>query len=127
MNGKPSESGTNTNKVLRDDRGRWLPGQSPNPSGRPKGISITKLLRQLGDDEIMLEDVPMTKREAVARLIWSKALSGDKFFVGLLLDRCDGSVRPVVEQTGTITAADLKGKRIVIEQSVVDASGANMN
>ena len=87
----------------------------------------SKLLRQIGDDEITVDDVPMSKREAVAKLIWDRALAGDKYFVGLLLDRCDGSVRPVVEQTQSLTANDLKGKRIIIEQTVVDAIGANMN
>jgi len=126
-NGKPSESRGNTNKVLRDDRGRWLPGQSPNPSGRPKGISITKLLRQIGDDEITVDDVPMSKREAVAKLIWDRAIAGDRHFIGILLDRCDGSVRPVVEQTQSLTANDLKGKRIIIEQTVIDSSGVTVN
>lgn len=31
----------------RDSQGRFVPGMSGNPSGRPKGLSITQMLREV--------------------------------------------------------------------------------
>lgn len=36
--------------VQRDEKGRWLSGQSANPAGRPKGKTISELIRARLED-----------------------------------------------------------------------------
>lgn len=51
--------------------GRWLPGQSGNPHGRPVGGQpLTELLRLRGEKLVMVGNEEMTAREAVAEAIW---------------------------------------------------------
>jgi len=35
----------NKQEKTRDSKGKWLKGSCPNPKGRPKGISITEMVR----------------------------------------------------------------------------------
>jgi hypothetical protein len=62
----------------------FRPGRSGNPAGRPKGQSITALLRaELDKDD---------NAQALAEMIVRKALSGDIHFCKLILDRTEGKV-----------------------------------
>ena len=128
MKTESSKSGTGRADSRRDAKGRWKPGCTGNPGGGPRGPSLTMVLRRLAHEIVDFEGMGKVERaEALAAVIWSKALSGDRYFVAMLLDRVDGPVKQVVENAQSISADDLKGKRIIIEQTVVDASGANMN
>jgi hypothetical protein len=63
----------------RDERGRWLPGgESPNPSGRPKGLGWTQQMRQRLRDESAL---------GVLSAMHRAALGGDTQAAKLLLER----------------------------------------
>ena len=72
----------------------WKPGQSGNPSGRPKGsMNLMPLIRRLlseGDGEQAL---------AVAQAALDKAKQGDAKVLAMFLDRLDGPVatRVIVE------------------------------
>jgi hypothetical protein len=71
---------------------RFKPGQSGNPSGRPKGIkSVDKeletALRQVVRVRVGARFVKMTRLEAMTRTLADKAVAGDAKAVRLLIDR----------------------------------------
>ena len=57
----------------RDENGRWLPGYTPNPSGRPKGTG-GKLLMDAFDRALTPE-----KADAIAIRCVELAIKGDRF------------------------------------------------
>ena len=70
----------------RDSRGRWLPGRSPNPGGRPKGRTLR------AEIEAKLAERPnkgsrTTRLERMAQMLVSKAEAGDMRAVELILKR----------------------------------------
>lgn len=65
--------------------GRWVKGQSGNPSGRPKGI----LDRRTKVTQALLGDAP-----AIARVVVEAALDGDLQAASLVLSRCAPALRP---------------------------------
>jgi len=127
MDDKPTtekRNNTNENDSARDGKGRWKKGHCPNPSGRPKGPSITSLLRKMSQEVDFWEEIGEAKRcEILALKIWKWALDGNRWAVDVILDRVDG----MIEQPGVVTGADLLGKRIVIERRIVEADGATVN
>lgn len=70
--------------ATRDKRGRWLPGQSPNPTGRAPGSGKVARLRA-----VITEAVP----DIVHTLI-EQAKAGDAQAAKLLLERAIPAVRP---------------------------------
>ncbi len=76
-------------------RTRWKPGQSGNPSGRPKKLPITDVLReqleQLGEDGLANE-------VAIARKLVEMARQGDLGAIREIADRTEGKARPRVEK-----------------------------
>jgi len=68
----------------RDEAGRFLPGVSGNPSGRPPGIKIADVIRKtLADDP-----------DQVAALVrsWISLAAEDVQFAKMLLERNEGKV-----------------------------------
>src|SRR5690348_8860396 len=89
----------------------WKPGQSGNPSGRPKSViagHITALTgRRLTKSELQLFkkmkiDIPATATfgEAMAIALFRHAFSGKIDAAREIGDRVDGKVRAQVEVTG---------------------------
>ena len=76
----------------RDDHGRWQPGTSGNPGGRPKSKAcLTDCLRRLADREIRLADGgTVTYAQALAARVWRLALDGERWACELLYTRLDG-------------------------------------
>ena len=66
----------------------WLHGRSGNPTGRPKGPSLTPYLRAELDKPD--GDTGRTKGEAVAEKLVELAIGGDVAALRVLLDRVDG-------------------------------------
>ena len=66
------------------------PGQVLNPGGRPKGTSLTAVLREL------LNQIPKGDnkelKEAVVKALIKKALTGDTRALDIIFDRTDGKV-----------------------------------
>ncbi len=57
--------------VLRNEKGQWLPGQTPNPAGRPKkGSALADLIKlEFGRDiEVLIDGMPtkMERRQIMA-------------------------------------------------------------
>ncbi|MEX2214009.1 MAG: DUF5681 domain-containing protein [Phycisphaeraceae bacterium] len=71
----------------RNTRGRWTPGVSGNPAGRPPGKRRSALLRDMAGDP---HKGGITRGAALACLIWAKALAGDRYCIGLIFDRVEG-------------------------------------
>lgn len=69
---------------------QWKPGQSGNEGGRPKGKSLTAVLREL------LNQIPQGDnkelKEAVVKALIKKALTGDTHALDIIFDRTDGKV-----------------------------------
>ncbi len=69
--------------VARAADGKWLPGQSPNPGGRPKGISLASVLV----DELSVRDA-----RKIIRAMFKRAKAGDVRAFEALIERTDGKV-----------------------------------
>jgi hypothetical protein len=81
----------------------FVKGQSGNPKGRPKkGELIADQLRILAAkiDVEMPDGTKKARVEALADLMWRKALEGDGFFVKQVNDRLDGLPRQTVDLGG---------------------------
>ena len=77
---------------------RFKPGQSGNPSGRPRGHSITAELRKMLDRGLGGKDLA----EAMARIAYQRALKGDWKFWNSIIERTDGKVSDRVESDGVV-------------------------
>ncbi len=69
--------------------GRWKPGQSGNPSGRPKWKPLTEALQRLADEEPRLWD-------ELVRGIVVKAGKGDVSAMNSIWDRVEGKIAQTV-------------------------------
>ena len=76
---------------------QWQPGQSGNPGGRPKGTSLTSVLRELLD-QIPKGDTAKLK-ERIVKALLDKALRGDTRALDIIFDRTDGKVSLPLEVT----------------------------
>jgi len=74
---------------------RFKPGQSGNPGGRPKGMSITGALRAA----LEREHNGRTIAELIAEKLIKEALSGKFPFAKEVLERADGKVTEKAELT----------------------------
>ncbi len=76
--------GANTEKARKPGLGPpWQPGQSGNPSGRPKGVSLTAaIMRVLSEEDA----------NRLVRAIIRKAKRGDVRAFEQLIERTDGKV-----------------------------------
>lgn len=96
INGNGKRPGGVTGKGFR-------PGRSGNPAGRPKGQSLTGLLReQLDRDD---------NAQALVETIVRKAIEGDYQFCKLILDRTEGKVPDKVEDPEKARAQLVWGER----------------
>jgi hypothetical protein len=97
-------------KPKRDNKGKWLPGQSANPAGKPKG-GVTDLRRQLSEHG-----------EALASKLIDMALAGDVAALKICFDKLVPSLKPVSHKSERITlppGANLSEKAM----TVIEAAG----
>jgi len=85
------------NRAERQANGRFAPGASGNPKGRPKiGASLSELIR----NEL---DRPMrggrTRKERLAEVIVERALAGDHRFCRLVMERVEPAQQPGEESS----------------------------
>lgn len=99
----------------------WVAGASGHPKGQTRrGRSVADLLRQVGSERILFppgagDAVAMTRREAAARVIWSKALfDGDLAASKLLIETLDGKPGEAASPGLHFTADDLARAEVVL-------------
>lgn len=84
---------------IRDEKGRFIEGVSGNPNGRPKGISITDLVRK--ELEKAPEGQQITYAQAFLKKLLHKAIiEGDHATQKLIWNYMDGLPRQNIELTG---------------------------
>lgn len=85
---------------------RWKPGQSGNPSGRPRkprpalSIDDAEIIQRLDAEKIVIGSKAMTKREAEIRRLFQLALQGNSK-ARRMIEKLR-SVRPVQQRGGVL-------------------------
>lgn len=82
---------------IRDENGRFRPGKSGNPGGRPVGSGILPALRSAITPE---------RAKAIADRAIALAEDGDGRLLALILDRLDGPVTQQIHHSGALTLGD---------------------
>jgi hypothetical protein len=74
----------------------WQPGQSGNPKGRPKGVTLSEALRRM-----LAEQAPgrseETYAEAIARALCKQAAKGNVLAAKEIADRTEGKPKQAVD------------------------------
>jgi hypothetical protein len=103
--------------IARDENGHFLPGASPNPSGRPKSRKVTEALSKLLDmsPEDRAKFKPTNGYEELAVGLLDSAFKGDGKFgqrahsQALIYDRIEGKSEPSDKEADAI-----KGNRTIV-------------
>ena len=78
--------------------GKWKPGESGNPKGRPsKGKSWASMLDKIGEEVIQVQKKGMSRKEAICRVLYNNAASGDNTAIQALMDRMEGKAKQSIE------------------------------
>lgn len=97
----------NKQQETRDKKGRFVPGVSGNPNGRPpKGHSITDMFKQ------MLDNTPEKKLELV-EAIYNAAIAGDSAAQKMIWNYMDGMPQQKTDVSITIPRPILGGSSVV--------------
>lgn len=111
---------------------RWIKGQSGNPKGRPRrGRTLADLIKQIGTEVVRFDDDgevnELSRRERLARILWTAALEGDTHCARLILEYTEGKPVQPVEVSGELrfTADELARAEAAIRgwSQESDASG----
>jgi len=84
---------------------QWKPGQSGNPSGRPKKLPITEAFQRIFSD-------PVESEQFIRSIMASKSQIARVMIVEKAAERLEGKVTQPVEHSGEInlTLADRMGR-----------------
>ena len=90
---------------MRSSKGRFQLGESGNPGGRPRGQSITAVLRRmLGDPNP--KEPSKSNLDKLAEVVLASAIDGDLGFAKLVFERIDGRV-PDADSSQDSSAEDV--------------------
>lgn len=109
-------------QVKKDDKGRWLPGVSGNPNGRPKGRKnhLTTLKQEL---EIAIrENMSPNRVKKVVDAMFQAALEGNVGAGKLILDKVLSNAREAEDEKESGG-----GLKIIIEHANLDVLQQNHN
>jgi hypothetical protein len=117
---------------------RWKPGQSGNPAGRPKSITLSEALRLELAKASPEGDGEQTYAEAIAAILCQTAATGNILAAKEIADRTEGKPKQAVDMTmnvndwrelarqhGVSQEDVLLEARRLIEESVTPGSGAS--
>lgn len=119
---------------MRDERGKFLPGQSGNPAGRPRGAGARAEARRLleeGAADAVRKAVAMAKRgdRAMLRLVVERTVPRAGRMAeqgaeggGSLLERVQDLVRGVAEGRISLEEAKERGKLLELERRTLETS-----
>ena len=88
---------------------RFKPGQSGNPGGGPKNLSITRLVREELQKSVSATD-RRTKAEKLAETVVNLAIAGDRVMIPLAWRYVDGEPKDTAEKAIRELAAKLAPK-----------------
>lgn len=77
---------------LANLRPAWRRGQSGNPAGRPKGISLRELIRHIADEPAP-DDPRKSNAERLIETAFERAISGDARYLLILFKYLDDDPR----------------------------------
>lgn len=92
----PDKQGNNREKVgkgVPPVETRFKPGQSGNPKGRPKSITLSEAYRKMLAQVDETDELKRTRAEVLAEQMYSKAKSGDVSALREIADRVEGKPR----------------------------------
>lgn len=90
---------------IRDDKGRFVPGVSGNPNGRPKGISITEMVKEALEKFDKNSGEPL--KVLLVKQILKKAITdGDKDLIKAIWAYIDGQPTQKIEADVQTTNLD---------------------
>ena len=73
-------------------------GISGNPAGRPRReLSWKTVLQIIGEEQA--GETLMTRKEAVARILWREAAKGEAWAINAIMDRMDGKPKQSLDHT----------------------------
>ena len=80
----------------RDETGKFMPGVSGNPNGRPKGLSITSLVKE------RLQDIPPGQEKTylslfIDRILKQAIVDGDSKLIDKIWAYIDGMPRQTIK------------------------------
>jgi predicted transcriptional regulator len=75
---------------------RWKPGQSGNPKGRPKSITLSEAYRKMLSQVDETDPERRTRAEVLAEQMYIKASSGDVSALREIADRVEGKARQTI-------------------------------
>ena len=87
---------------------QFKPGESGNPAGRPKGTSVTTILKKLleqylkGKNPLTGEDANLPTNELISLKLIAQALNGSERAIEMIQDRLEGKVKQVVGLEGNM-------------------------
>jgi len=89
MEYKPPKKRAGHNGTIPPESGRFVKGKSGNPNGRPKGTSLTTIIKRVLAEA---DRKYGTKADALIAMAEKRARKGDFRFFKELIDRNDGKV-----------------------------------
>ena len=108
---------------MRTSNGRFQPGESGNPSGRPRGQSITAALRRmLGDPNP--KEPSKSNLDRLAEVVLASAIDGDLGFAKLVFERIDGRVSDADSQESSAEDVYRQAAEIIRERQRAKAEAA---
>lgn len=87
----------------RDEKGRFIPGMSGNPKGRPKRKTLSETLMELIDQPCPNDANGKTWREVIILATLSHGIRGNAPLLKEIWDRIDGKATQPLEHQGGIT------------------------
>lgn len=96
------EEKTGIKQEERDDKGRFLPGVSGNPNGKPKGARHMSTLLEEAIRKVA-EDTGTSEDQAIVRALIEKAKAGDIRAITEVWDRLEGKPK---QQTDITSGGD---------------------
>jgi hypothetical protein len=94
---------------MRDNKGRFAPGNPGGPGRKPKEHSITTQIRNLSEE--VDEHTGKTRAQLLAERLWQMALEeSDKQVMVHIMDRLEGKPKESLEvETREVTPLVIKG------------------
>jgi len=104
--------------------GRWVRGQSGNPSGRPKSARLAQACRNILAQVVPDDPEHRTYAECIAFTLATKAVAGDVKAAQELGDRAEGKVVQSVQLSPSADLDDVFGRMTAGELEEFAATGA---